>query len=56
MIDFEPISPVAPIVRQVKVRCDEDRKNNQNSDSKSEKKQAQLDGDADDVQHIDETV
>ncbi len=56
MIDIEPISPATPIVRPVKIRRDEDRKNNQNSRSKAEKKQVQLDDDADDVQHIDEIV
>ncbi|MDT8424831.1 MAG: hypothetical protein RQ733_02520 [Methyloprofundus sp.] len=56
MIDIEPISPAAPIARPVKIHRDEDRRSNQNSGSKSEKKQAQLDDDADDVQHIDEIV
>jgi len=56
MIDIEPIPPAAPIALPVKIHRDENRKNNQNSRSKAEKKQVQLDDDADDVQHIDEIV
>ncbi len=56
MIDIEPIPPAAPIAQPVKIHRDENRKNNHNSRSKAEKKQVQLDGDADDVQHIDEIV
>jgi len=56
MIDIEPIPPAEPIAQPVKIHRDENRKNNQNSRSKAEKKQVQLDGDADDVQHIDEIV
>jgi len=37
MIDSEPIFPATPIARPVKIRRDEDRKNYQNSGSKSEK-------------------
>ncbi|MCF7971098.1 MAG: hypothetical protein K9L22_08045 [Methylococcaceae bacterium] len=56
MINIEPIPSTTPIAKPVKNHRDEDRKNNQNANSQSEKKQEQLDEDAGYVQHIDEVV
>jgi len=52
---IQPVSSAIPVIKPLKVRDDEEKKNKQNPKSDQETKQNPIDKD-DDVQHIDEVV